>query len=109
MWRVVPSPFPHHRSISGGNILTLTFDPDENNINDGISSLPFHDQEDRKMKKALFTKQFTTSFSAETYDWIRDICNLKEISMGEWIREAAEEKMKNDQNRMKEERNHEQP
>ena len=29
--------FPLHRSISGGNILTLTFDPDENNINDGIT------------------------------------------------------------------------
>jgi len=47
------------------------------------------------MKKAIFTKQFTASFTAETYDRIKAITDLKRISMGEWLRMAAEEKLTN--------------
>lgn len=47
------------------------------------------------MKKAIFTKQFTASFTSETYDRIKAITDLNRISMGEWLRMAADEKLAN--------------
>jgi hypothetical protein len=45
------------------------------------------------MKKAIFTKQFTASFTTETYDRIKTITDQEKISMGEWLRLAADEKL----------------
>jgi hypothetical protein len=45
------------------------------------------------MKKAQFTKQFTASFTAETYDRIKELTDQRGISMGEWMRLAADEKL----------------
>ena len=46
------------------------------------------------MKKALYTKQFTASFKTETFDRIKEITDQGDISMGEWLRMAADEKLK---------------
>jgi hypothetical protein len=45
------------------------------------------------MKKAQFTKQFTASFTAEAFDRIKRLTDQGDISMGEWIRMAADEKL----------------
>lgn len=45
------------------------------------------------MKKALYTKQLSASFTAETYDRIKELTDQEGISMGEWVRMAAEEKL----------------
>jgi len=54
------------------------------------------------MKRAMFTKQITSSFAAEIYTRIQEITYFKGISMGEWIRAAVDEKLKNDQNNISE-------
>jgi hypothetical protein len=46
-----------------------------------------------EMKKALYTKQFTASFKTETFDRIKEITDQGDISMGEWMRVAADEKL----------------
>ena len=45
------------------------------------------------MKKALYIKQFTASFTTETFDRIKEITDQEDISMGEWLRVAADEKL----------------
>ena len=45
------------------------------------------------MKKAQFVKQFTASFTTETFDRIKEITDQGDISMGEWVRMAADEKL----------------
>lgn len=45
------------------------------------------------MKKAQFTKQFSASFTAETYDRIKELTDQQGISMGEWVRIAVEGKL----------------
>ena len=45
------------------------------------------------MKTAQFTKQFTASFTADTYDRIKLLTDQRGISMGEWLRWAADEKL----------------
>jgi len=42
------------------------------------------------MKKASFTKALTVAFSPEVYLQIKEITDEKNISMGEWVRIAAE-------------------
>jgi len=42
------------------------------------------------MKKASFTKALTVAFSPEIYSIIKEITDEKNISMGEWVRIAAE-------------------
>jgi hypothetical protein len=42
------------------------------------------------MKVANFTKALTVAFSEETYAKIKTITDQKRISMGEWVRFAAE-------------------
>jgi len=42
------------------------------------------------MKKACFTKALTVAFSPEVYLQIKEITDEKNISMGEWVRIAAE-------------------
>jgi predicted DNA-binding protein len=45
------------------------------------------------MKKAKFTKAFSLSLTEDTYDRIKDISDTNGISMGEWLRNAADEKL----------------
>ncbi len=45
------------------------------------------------MKKAQYTKQFSATFTAETYDRIKGLTDQRGISMGEWLRMAADEKL----------------
>jgi len=42
------------------------------------------------MKKASFTKALTVALSPEVYLQIKEITDEKNISMGEWVRIAAE-------------------
>jgi len=42
------------------------------------------------MREASFTKALTVAFSEETYLKIKSITDQKRISMGEWVRIAAE-------------------
>lgn len=42
------------------------------------------------MKEACFTKALTVAFSPEIYLRIKEITDQKKISMGEWVRIAAE-------------------
>jgi hypothetical protein len=42
------------------------------------------------MKEACFTKALTVAFSPEIYLKIKEITDQKKISMGEWVRIAAE-------------------
>ncbi|MDM7986352.1 MAG: hypothetical protein QUS13_03355 [Smithella sp.] len=49
------------------------------------------------MKKACFTKALTVAFSAETYLKIKEITDQKNISMGEWVRLAAEKELDNNE------------
>lgn len=45
------------------------------------------------MKEACFTKALTVALPKETYLKIREITDRKRISMGEWVRLAAERAM----------------
>lgn len=45
------------------------------------------------MKKAKFTKSFSLSLTVDTYNRIKGISDANGISMGEWIRWAADEKL----------------
>ena len=42
------------------------------------------------MREACFTKALTVAFSQETFAKIKAITDQKKISMGEWVRIAAE-------------------
>jgi hypothetical protein len=42
------------------------------------------------MREACFTKSLTVAFSEEIYAKIKEITDEKRISMGEWVRIAAE-------------------
>jgi len=42
------------------------------------------------MREANFTKALTVAFSESTYSHIKEITDEKKISMGEWVRIAAE-------------------
>ena len=42
------------------------------------------------MKEACFTKALTVAFAPEIYLKIKEITDQKKISMGEWVRIAAE-------------------
>ena len=42
------------------------------------------------MREACFTKALTVAFSPETFARIKAITDQKKISMGEWVRIAAE-------------------
>jgi len=43
------------------------------------------------MKTAAYTKPLTIAFTTETFTRIKSITDQRHISMGEWIRNAAEE------------------
>jgi len=47
------------------------------------------------MKTANFTKALTIALSKEVYLKIKEITDDKNISMGEWVRVAAEKELKN--------------
>ncbi len=49
------------------------------------------------MKTALFTKALTVAFSEEIYLKIKEITDEKNISMGEWVRIAAERALDNNE------------
>jgi len=49
------------------------------------------------MKKACFTKALTVAFSEEIYLKIKNITDEKNISMGEWVRLAAERALDNNE------------
>ena len=40
------------------------------------------------MRKNKYTRTFTVAFDQKLYDTIKDISDLEEVSMGEWIRNA---------------------
>lgn len=42
------------------------------------------------MREACFTKALTVAFSPEIYRRIKEITDQKKVSMGEWVRIAAE-------------------
>ena len=42
------------------------------------------------MREACFTKALTVAFTQETFAKIKAITDQKKISMGEWVRIAAE-------------------
>jgi hypothetical protein len=42
------------------------------------------------MREACYTKALTVAFSESTYSHIKEITDEKKISMGEWVRIAAE-------------------
>ena len=62
------------------------------------------------MKQARFTKQFTASFTTESYGRIKQLTDREGISMGEWMRMAADEKLgrRNDQDILEGENDHDQ-
>jgi predicted HicB family RNase H-like nuclease len=41
------------------------------------------------MRKARFKKQLTIAISPEHFEQIKKITDAKQISMGEWVREAV--------------------
>jgi predicted DNA-binding protein len=45
------------------------------------------------MKKAKFTKAFSLSLTEDTYDRIKKITDTEGVSMGQWLRNAADEKL----------------
>ena len=47
------------------------------------------------MKTATFKKALTVAFSEEVYSKIKEITDEKNISMGEWVRVAAEKELNN--------------
>jgi len=49
------------------------------------------------MKTACFTKALTVAFSEEIYFKIKEITDAKNISMGEWVRLAAERALDNNE------------
>ena len=49
------------------------------------------------MKTACFTKALTVAFSEEVYLKIKEITDEKKISMGEWVRLAAEKELNNNE------------
>lgn len=49
------------------------------------------------MKTASFTKALTVAFSPEIYLKIKEITDRKNISMGEWVRLAAERAIDNEE------------
>ncbi len=50
------------------------------------------------MKEACFTKALTVAFSPETYLKIKEITDREKISMGEWVRKAAEKALSDQEN-----------
>ena len=49
------------------------------------------------MKQAVYTKSLTIAVSPEQYAQIKGITDEKHISMGEWVREAVEAALSNQQ------------
>ncbi len=45
------------------------------------------------MREATLTKALTVAFTKETFAKIKAITDQKKISMGEWVRIAADEKL----------------
>jgi hypothetical protein len=50
----------------------------------------------KNMREACFTKALTVAFSPEIYLRIKEITDKKKISMGEWVRVAAEKALENE-------------
>lgn len=50
------------------------------------------------MKTANFTKALTIALSEEVYLKIKEITDDKNISMGEWVRVAAEKELNSNEN-----------
>ena len=49
------------------------------------------------MKTACFTKALTVAYTEEIYFKIKEITDAKNISMGEWVRLAAEKELNNNE------------
>jgi len=54
-------------------------------------------KEEKTMKQAVYTKSLTIALSPEQYSQIKGITDEKRISMGEWVREAVEAALSNQQ------------
>ena len=48
------------------------------------------------MKKAKFTKALTVALCPDVFERIRAITDQREISMADWVRDAAELSLKNE-------------
>ena len=48
------------------------------------------------MKKAQFTKAFTMALRPDVFERIKAITDEREISIADWVREAAERALKNE-------------
>ncbi len=64
----------------------------EQNIKEGLITYPFNpkQQEERIMKTAQFTKSLTVSLRPEIFEKIEQITDERQISIGEWVRDAIE-------------------
>jgi predicted HicB family RNase H-like nuclease len=47
------------------------------------------------MKQAVFTKSLTVALRPEAYEQIKKVTDEKQISMGQWVREAVDAALKN--------------
>jgi hypothetical protein len=64
----------------------------KNKINEGLITYPSNrkKQEDRIMKTAQYTKSLTVSLRPEAYHQIKQITDERQISIGQWVREAVD-------------------
>ena len=69
-------------------------------INEGLITYPLNSiqQEDRIMKTAQYTKSLTVSLRPEAFDQLKQISDERQISIGEWIREAVDMALSNQSN-----------
>jgi hypothetical protein len=70
---------------------------EELKLNEGCITYPsnLNQQEDRIMKTAQFTKALTVSLRPEVFDQIKQITDEKHISIGEWVRDAIDAALAN--------------
>jgi len=66
-------------------------------MKDHVPLNPIFLKGENKMKKAYFTKGLTVAFSEDVYQKIKKITDEKNISMGEWVRLAAERALDNEE------------
>jgi len=66
-------------------------------MKDKVPLNPIFLKGENKMKKACFTKALTVAFSEDVYLKIKEITDAKNISMGEWVRIAAERALDNNE------------
>ena len=50
------------------------------------------------MREAQFNRPLTIAFTQELFEGIKQITDEQKISIAQWVREAAEEKLKEERN-----------